>query len=357
VVVKNAQRRNAYKRHKLVSAASTQLFSPSKHDNTEAVQVLLAELQQTRVDPTLCGVQQLVREQVLKETKDMRTALANIMSEFKPGAAGRSRLVATAMKGVTDRKAVATALGVTPKYAQKCVLQEGTSGGSGIISTVNGRHGLEFTHIRVYEGRCLLSFVTSEASAKSGQKARKHGVTLYTEQSLYWFYTKYRIESFHLFLLEAGMDPLYTLADGEYPGNVSEREANCWHALWRSRQPGFDLEDVYAEREEVCRLERLARGTKACTGGRTETALRRENFDPSSWTILPRSYNTVFNFLAKVSHHNAPSFGLNLAGLPEAWTGIRILEKTDPKYCPVCETGIEFKLRLVKMKASYARDG
>jgi hypothetical protein len=70
--------------------------------------------------------------------------------------------------------------------------------------------------------------------------------------------------------------------------------------------------------------------------------------------IVPRCYATVFNFLAKVSHLNAPSFGLNLAGLPETWTGIKILEKTDPKYCPVCETGIDFKLRLVKMKASYA---
>ena len=355
-LMRNAQRRDKYQRVKSVSIATSQLFSPFKNESNMASKILLAELQEARVNPQLQGIQQLVREQVSKETKDLRSALSNIMSAFKPGAAGRSHLVATALQGVTDRNFVAGVLGVSPGYARKCCAQEKNAGGTGVISTTHGRNGLEYTHIGVYEGRCLLSYVTTEANAKSGQKARTTGVTLYTEQSLYWFYTKYRIESFHLYLMEADMDPKYVQANWEPPDSVSEHDANCWHAVWRSRQPGFDLEDVYAEREQVCRLERLARGmADAKNVGRVRaTASSRENFDPSTWTIMPRSMCTMFGFLAKINHLNAPSFGLSLKGLPETWRGIKILEKTDPKFCPVCETGIAFKLRLAKMKASYA---
>ena len=157
-------------------------------------------------------------------------------------------------------------------------------------------------------------------------------------------------------MMEAGLDPKYV--SGEPPDKVSEHEANCWHSVWRSRQFGFDLEDTFTEREELCRIERLQRGMQSVRDrGRVSTAQLRENFDASVWKIIPRCYSTLFGFLSKVNHHNAPSFGLSLTGLPEGWAGIKILEKTDPKYCPVCETGVCNKLRLETLQAQYTTMG
>jgi hypothetical protein len=119
--------------------------------------------------------------------------------------------------------------------------------------------GLSYTHIAKAEGKQLFTWVLTEASMRSGQKSRKNGVTLYTEQPIYAFYDKYRTEFFSLCLAEAKGDPKY--ASGSPPASVgSEHEANLWTAVWMSTQEGFDLFDYTAELQAEYLRERQRRG-------------------------------------------------------------------------------------------------
>jgi hypothetical protein len=98
----------------------------------------------------------------------------------------------------------------------------------------------------------------TEASMKSGQKARTRGVTVYTEQPIYMFYENYRIAFLSMCLTEASAHPQYA---GEVPQHVSsEHEGNLWAAVWTSRQAGFDMLEYCAKLQEELNQTRLKYG-------------------------------------------------------------------------------------------------
>jgi len=222
---------------------------------------------------------------------------------------------------------------------------------------------VEYSQIGATEGRLLVMWVLREASMKSGQKPRKTGITLYTEQPKWRFYVRYKVEFFHLCMMEAFEDEKYL--DGVIPSSVKMHEANCWAALWKSTQDGFDLTHVFAERQEKYRQERLGHGVDAGLAhaqlpqkGRASTAGSRSHFDPGTWELVPRSYKTIIAFLRKVDHTSCPSYGLDHAFHSRAsggvkWFGISILCTTDPKHCPLCENGIKHRMRLKTIQDLY----
>ena len=135
----------------------------------------------------------------------------------------------------SDRSLLANAIGVNKKYiANAATPARREKSNQSQVSSKNGREGVSYTHITKDEGKQLFTWVLSEASMRSGQKCRKRGVTLYTEQPIYAFYDKYRTEFFSLCLAEAKAKPEY--ASGSPPASVSsEHEANLWTAVWMSR--------------------------------------------------------------------------------------------------------------------------
>ena len=131
------------------------------------------------------------------------------------------------------------------------------------------------------------------------------GETLYTEQSIARFYSKYRAECFSLYLMEALEDPKYIR--GIIPDNVTIHEANCWHALYMSQQDDFDESAVIAKRcfnegisfnsrREHLLLDEYAKNRAPRCGG---------NFDPINWVVIPRSYATLKKYLAADPHNKA----------------------------------------------------
>ena len=297
--------------------------------------------------PLLAAV---VDQQVALRTAELSSALAATVASLPARSPDRRQAVAT-IAGVLSAKGAANSIGLPRKYVTSCVAR---------IKEANTRLTAEpvsTAHIGVLEGRFILMFAFSEASMKSGQAPRKTGVTLYTEQPLWRFYMKYRVEFFHLCLLEAYEDPSY---DAEVPRVVTEHQANCWAALWWSGQDDFDLVHVFAEREEHCRRERVQQGSQH-TRGRPETKHARRDFDPAKWTLVPRSYRVIMGFLLKVSHECSPSLvavvAANLPGLPGKWCGINIYPTTDPKHCPICEQGPQHQLRFRVLQNKYGNDG
>jgi len=166
--------------------------------------------------------------------------LKSVVGLFPANSQGRRKIVAT-LAGVCDRSVLANVLQLKPTYIANCVYQD-TKNLCSKVTNDSGRSGIEYGHIQNAEGRIFMSFVMTEASMRSGQKPRKRGVTLYTEQPMYKFYESYRIEFVSLCITEASTQPQYL---GDIPQRVaSEHEANLWTAVWMSRQKGFDLLEI-----------------------------------------------------------------------------------------------------------------
>lgn len=133
-----------------------------------------------------------------------------------------------------------------------------------------------------------------------------------------------------------------------------------------------------AARQEECRQERLRSGVVGYTSdhsnpegsdtfqstdgdpctppkhGRQATKDVRENFDPSKWSLVPRSYKALMAFLDTVSSAHSPSLGFTTdKALPAKWNGIKVLTTTDPKHCPICEQGVQQKQRLEALRAKH----
>ena len=373
---RNARRRDRYSEAKALREAVLLLTSAKSHgdlgDVDAAVSAVQRGLHTTPGKRAVPGLALLVEREVAARTAHLATALKTVVEKFPPRSGGRKHVVAHAVGGLPSgsRAEVAALLGVSRKYATKCVTwvcsRKTMVDTSDAISNTNGRSGVEYSQIGTTEGRLLLMWVMREASMKSGQKPRKTGITLYTEQPKWRFYVRYKIEFFHLCLMEAHEDEKYWC--GQVPLLVKVHDANCWAAMWKSTQDGFDMTHVFAERQEKYRQDRLANGhdaDMACMEpskkGRIPTAEARSCFDPGTWELVPRSYRAIMSFLSKVNHESGPSYGLTHAFHSDAvggvkWYGISILCTTDPKHCPLCENGIRHRLRLKELEGSHTSD-
>lgn len=275
----------------------------------------------------------------------VKRALHKVVTAFPPKSTGRQRVVSLAAS-VMDRKQLAKTLMMSPRYISTCVrvvsnpgsvitkaspntedAGETTRGGE--VVSYGKKHGQQYSQIRGIEGELIIQFIFSHASSKSGQKERTTGwVTLTTEMSLGRLYERYRVELFSAYLMEAHQDPQY--ATGEIPAKITKHQANCWHALWRSKQPGFDLTDVCIERVTECRQERMTKGAASALRGEGRPKLTGSAFDPAKWVIVPRKWTSVTKFL----------------GIQK----IKVRSKTDPKNCPICEEGVGLEKRIERLR-------
>lgn len=372
--MRNKRRRERYHENKRVSSALHALTREADTDTAsgsaeEAICVLRHALSSPSGRRRIPILAELVEQEVARRTEQLTGALQAVCSKFPAQSSGRKHVVNTVARA-TSTKTAAAIVGTTRKYVTSCATRVGCEGVTdGIeVSSSHGRRGVQYTHIGPLEGRFILMFVFSEASAKSGQKPRKKGITLYTEQPLWRFYVKYKIEFLYLCLLEAREDTQYSLP---IPDTVSEHEANCRTALWMSEQPDFDLSESLAMRQEEFRQERLRNGVVGYTSshhgqstegipctppkqGRQATKNVRENFDPSTWSLVPRSYKTLMTFLSMVSSANSLSLGFTTdIALPTKWHGIKVIPTTDPKHCPICELGVQQRQRLEALRAKH----
>ena len=205
----------------------------------------------------------MLLERVAERQREQYTAAIRAAVDMFPARSqGRERMVASLAKTCSDRSLLANAIDVNQRYianAASPAREWQRKSSQSHVSSKDGREGVSYTHIMKAEGKQLFTWVLSEASMKSGQKCRKKGVTLYTEQPIYAFYDKYRTEFFSLCLAEAKPKPEY--ASGSPPASVSsEHEANLWTAVWMSRQEGFDIFNYTAELQAEYLRERLTRG-------------------------------------------------------------------------------------------------
>ena len=238
----------------------------------------------------LSGVLEIVDHVCDTRTKSLSTAFSEVVDAFPPRSQGRKEIVGLLTKAVGSSKIVSKLANVTQDYAQRAMH---TKPGP-VISNMSSRLGVERCSIRVIEGRQIIAFTRSEACFVSGQAGRKQGETLYTEQSLWRFYSKWKVECFACLLREAHEDPKYT--SGKVPTNVTVHEANVWHVLWASQQPGFDLCATIFERAEA-EWRSVADKGPSCSLDADVSAELRRDFDPSAWTIIPRSWKTLRAFL------------------------------------------------------------
>ena len=81
-----------------------------------------------------------------------------------------------------------------------------------------------------------------------------------------------------------------------------------------------------------------------------------QNFDPSTWKLIPRSYKTVMNYLSDLDQNSFPEISEEHKAWPATWRGVKVLSTTDPKYCPLCENGVRNALRLKRLREIYRDD-
>ena len=110
---------------------------------------------------------------------------------------------------------------------------------------------------------------------------------MYTEQSLWRLYAKYQAECFDHYLPE---DTKYA---GEIPAEVTVHEANCWHALWKASQDGFDMMTELADRLREAQQAALKMGGAKLLDRSTKKLRSGDRFDPKQWEIVPRTWATA----------------------------------------------------------------
>jgi hypothetical protein len=249
----NVKRRQRYKLRKNVTTAKTLIDNPSPTKKRFVAQTIATAMKTKCGRRSLGGLQQLLRnasvDNMQKKDSTMTKALKSVIAKFPEGSQGRKIVVGAANTAVDqhERHVLRETIGVTPRYARKAAVAVTTNPNS-TISTHSGHINKTWTSITPTEGADIVSFFYSEASAKSGQKSRLWGETLYTEQFLWRLYVKYRAECFGHYLNEALSNAEYAT---EIPDKVSVHQANCWHALWKSQQPGFDLLTELSDRLQV----------------------------------------------------------------------------------------------------------
>ena len=115
----------------------------------------------------------------------IQQALQNVVSAFPPKSTGRRRVISLAASAVGDRKELAKAVLLSPRYVSKCARVVNAT--SSVITKTSGstrevglvahgqKHGQQYSQIRGIEGKLLEQFIFSHASSKSGQKERTTG--------------------------------------------------------------------------------------------------------------------------------------------------------------------------------------
>ena len=322
----NVKRRQAYQNKKMLEVAKQDIWSPAKTVRAEAVCVLTTA-SASAVRP---GVQELTRA----VGGHYEGTVKKLVGLFPVGSQGRQAVVASAVKSSLQCtgetiSSVAKALGMHYEYVRRASKLNAIPNR---ITSDNHRLHASYSTIGQLECQHILQFVRSETQIKSGQKPRKNGETRYTEQSMGSLYVKFRAESFAMCLAEAQMDPQYA---GEIPTDVTVHQANCWHALWKSQQPGFNMVLHLTGRFRQEHNDMLESGEAAKLYPNSTAELRKDGkFDPSTWTIVPRAWKTITHFLAK----HVPADKKDLAA-KNKWNGISILTETHPHTCPLCTEG------------------
>ena len=258
----------------------------------------------------------------------------NLVNLFPKGSQGRRAVVANVVTSSMACKlstivSVAHSLVLNYEYVRRVIKLRAEPSR---ISSDNHRLHSSYTQIGQFEAQQILQFIRSESSIKSGQKARKYGETRYTEQTLSILYVKLRTQTFAMCLAEAHLDPQYA---GAIPEDVTVHQANCWRALWRSQQAGFNMALHLAARFRQ-EYDDLLQGRESSKPYPTSTAEERSGgrFDPTSWTIVPRTWKTITRFLASY----VPPDKEELAA-QKRWKGISVLTETHPHTCPLCMEG------------------
>jgi hypothetical protein len=328
-----------YKEKKAIEEAMAAVFATSATENAVGV---IAQALTSTVGRRQVGV-------VGGVVADTNAALSRVVAAFPPRSQGRAHVVGLAASTMPTN-AVAQVSGMSQRYVLKAKDRqaERKDGVAAIISSASGKAGQQVQKISDVEGGFLMRFMRSEASAGSGQKCRKLGETLYTEQYLWRLYIKYRAECFLHYLEEAVESAAYS---GGMPATLTVHQANCWHALWRSKQPGFSLMEVLAERlaeENAVMQSRGVGGVTGIMGDRTSTAGARRgaSFDPSKWEIIPRSWKAITAYMAKF----VPAGKEELARQGK-WKGVTVKSKSDTHFCPLCDGGPISELKLETLTA------
>ena len=195
------------------------IFSERVHGVEEAKKVIRQAMNCPHGRRALGDLGEVIDVIVKDRTREMTSALGNVISLYPPGSSGRKHIVAAAAGSLSDksvlhdlglpRKYVASCVATTPQPPPKPVAQDQEQRLSvspekqhehtdhswmtqsftapdkckGALSITNehGRTGIRYTQIGELEGRYIEMFTRSYASAKSGQRERKKGDTLYTE--------------------------------------------------------------------------------------------------------------------------------------------------------------------------------
>ena len=351
---RNVTRRKRYKMKCDLQKARTDIYSLSPTVVEKAKEVIQHGLQTVCGRRMLGGLSSLLEERIDEDKK----SVTNVVNAFSPLSPVRKHVLGLAGSAYSGRKVLlAKELKVSPSYLYKAIKLDKQHD----IFSLSNRQ--KVSQIGPIEGKLLVAFIRSEASAKSGQKRRVTGETLYTDQTLFSLHNKYKMECFQLYLAEAKQDPKYhTLTP---PSSVSEHEANCWHALWRSQQPDFDLLVEIRKRAAMSRQEvpdGCCQPTNlAPTRGRPCTKDLRQNFDPSKWTIVPRSWGAITDFLKTFDdREKAGRDEKQQSGTPgkqnkKKWKGITVLTTTDQKSCSLCQFGPTNMKKLEKIEEEIAK--
>jgi hypothetical protein len=221
---RNLARRANYAEKKNIATAKDYIDSPSPTKKRFANDVLSTALKSKRGRKKVGGLARLLDQELESTQQAAAVALRQVVSSFPQHSKGRAQIVGTATGALSchgDKQRVRKILGVQPGYARRAE-KKISSGESATITSACGKKGRKWSIIGKIEGREILGFFHSHASARSGQKGRKWGETLHTEQYLWRLYARYT------YLQEALESSEYA---GEIPEKVTVHQANCWHAF------------------------------------------------------------------------------------------------------------------------------
>ena len=344
----NIQRRKRYRIKAALEEAKKNIWSTSPTKKKAVARAVSDAMTLSSGRRQLGGLPALLDLQATNASAVMGCALRKVVEIFPPRSQGRKHVVRAAVSSSNnqDRSAIAKCIGVTKEYARRTVKLSKPS----VISSATAR-SRSGASIGDSEGRFIEHFIRSEASAKSGQRKRKGGETLYTAQSLWRFYGKYRAESFGYYLQEATEQAAYA---GEIPEEVTIHEANCWHALWKSQQPGFNMMTELSERWGHVVQEWAEKGSCGVLAERS-TAKQRSGgrFDPANWQIIPRSWPTLKTFMSTITSENTTVLKGNKK---RQWKGINVIPAKDTHSCPLCDKGPQQKLQLENVRSRLHHD-
>ena len=259
-------------------------------------------------------------------TATNKTLVTGLCQDFPPGSDGR-KFVLNRIKESTNSTSkemyTLTDVPVKTQEKQRAAVRKAQHGAAKQvrISNQSVQTGSTRQKLSKFELTALKEFTLSESSPKSGANRDN---TCYMDQTKAVFYARYRASYPGLLRIEAEKDIKYASSVKDRPADpeLSIHDKNVWAAKYLSEQGTDDYEltqqrlevemtrltscawELKGEREPVAGLFTVEQQARLGVDEYGQPISKDASvFNPATWVIIPRAYETVMSHIEKLNIH------------------------------------------------------